>query len=99
MNKRQKNKKLKQESAKFLLKINIAEELKNDSIAHLIKDYFTLGTISNNEMFTYEQGKILVSKKALRHLLTLTGLQLLEHNTDFEFVDEINILQKKEETK
>ena len=99
MNKRQQLKKKKKEYVSFAYKIDIASEMKEDSIAHLVKDYFTLDTIHNKEMFYYnkETKKILVSKKALNHLLKLCGAELLEQNVDFELVPELNILESKGE--
>jgi len=98
MNKRQRLKKKKKEYVAFAYKIDIASEMKEDSIAHLVKSYFTMGNIHNNEMFYYnkETQKILVSKKALNHLLRLCDSELLEHNFDFELVPEINVLYKNE---
>lgn len=99
MNKRQQLKKKKKEYVKFAYKIDIASEMKEDSIAHLVKSYFTMDNIHNKELFYYnkETQKILVSKKALNHLLRLCDSELLEHNFDFELVPEINVLYKNEE--
>ncbi len=99
MNKRQQLKKKKKEYVKFAYKIDIASEMKEDSIAHLVKSYFTMDNIHNKELFYYneETQKILVSKKALNHLLRLCGSELLEHNFDFEIVPELNILESKGE--
>lgn len=95
MKKRQFQKNQKKKEFGFVVKVNIAEELKQDSIAHLIKDYFTLDNIRNKEMFKYdkEKDKILVSKKCLNHILKLTGAEFLEHNFDYELVDEIKVLK------
>ena len=94
MNKRQKLKKKKREYVDFAYKIDIASKMKEDSIAHLIKSYFELDSIHNKELFKYDDNakKILVSKKALNHLLKLCGAELLEHNFDFELVDDIKVL-------
>lgn len=99
MNKRQQLKKKKKEYVTFAYKIDIANEMKEDSIAHLVKSYFTMGNIHNEEMFYYnkETQKVLVSKKALNHLLRLCDSELLEHNFDFELVPEINVLYKNDE--
>ena len=99
MKTRQQLKKKKREYVTFAYKIDIASEMKEDSIAHLVKSYFTLEDIHNKEMFYYnkETKKILVSKKALNHLLKLCGTELLEHNFDFELVPELNILESKGE--
>ena len=99
MNKRQQLKKKKKEYVTFAYKIDIANEMKEDSIAHLVKSYFTTGNIHQNELFYYneETQKILVSKKALNHLLRLCDSALLEQNIDFELVPEINILYKNDE--
>jgi len=77
------------------LKLSVANELRKDSIAHLIKEYFTLDNIHNRELFKYdnEKGKLLVSKKCLNYLLNISQCQLLEKPLDFEFVDEIKILK------
>ena len=93
MNKRQQLKKKKREYVTFAYKIDIANEMKEDSIAHLVKSYFTMGEIHQGELFYYNKQtkKILVSKKALNHLLKLCGSELLEHNFDFELVPELNI--------
>ena len=95
MNKRQRLKKKKREYVDFAYKIDIASEMKGDSIAHLVKSYFELDSIHNKELFKYNENtkKILVSKKALNHLLRLCGAELLEHNFDFELVDEIKVLE------
>ena len=100
MNKRQQLKKKKKECVTFAYKIDIASEMKEDSIAHLVKSYFTIDNIHNKEMFCYnkETQKILVSKKALSHLLRLCDSELLEQNFDFELVPEINVLYKSEES-
>ncbi len=99
MNKRQQLKKKKREYVTFAYKIDIAREMKEDSIAHLVKSYFTMGNIHNDEMFCYnkETKKILVSKKALNHLLRLCSSELLEQNFDFELVPELNIFKNKGE--
>ena len=98
MNKRQKLKKKKNEYVNFAYKIDIASEMKKDSIAHLVKEYFTIDNIHNKELFFYneETKKILVSKKALNHILRLCGAELLEHNFDFELVPELNVLKKED---
>ena len=97
MNKRQQLKKKKREYITFAYKIDIESEMKEDSIAHLVKSYFTLNTIHNKEIFYYNEKtkKILISKKALNHLLKLCSAELLEQNFDFELVPELNILESK----
>ncbi len=94
MNKRQRNKLKKREYASYIYKVDIAREIKEDSIAYLVKSYFELDSIHNKELFEYDDDtkKILVSKKALNHLLKLCGAELLEHNFDFELVDDIKVL-------
>ena len=94
MNKRQKNKLKKREYASYIYEIDIASKIKEDSIAYLVKSYFELDSIHNKELFKYDDDtkKILVSKKALNHLLKLCGAELLEHNFDFELVDDIKVL-------
>lgn len=91
MKKRQKKKLNKNKEIMFALKIDLFKELKEDSIDHLVKDYFTMDNIRNKELFKYdkESKKILVSKKSLNHILKLCGSTLLEHEYDFELVDEI----------
>lgn len=76
-------------------KIDIAEEMKKDSIAHLVKSYFTMDETHCREMFKYKTGKLLVSKKALNHLLKVCGCEFLNNDYDFEFVDEINPFEKE----
>ena len=95
MKKRQKKKLNKNKEIMFALKVDLFKELKEDSIAHLVKDYFTMNNVRNMELFKYDKDskKILVSKKALNHILKLCGSTLLEHEYDFELVDEIKILK------
>lgn len=95
MNKRQKKKINKNKELMFMLKVDISKEMREDSIAHLVKDYFTMDNVRNREMFKSdkEKNKILVSKKALNHILKLCESELLESNFDFEFVDEIKIFK------
>lgn len=97
MNKRQKLKKKKRDYVTFAYKIDIASEMKEDSIAHLVKSYFTTDTIHCKELFYYnnETQKLLVSEKALNHLLRLCDSSLLEHNFTFELVPELNIFKGK----
>ena len=98
MNKRQKLKKKKQEYASFYYKIDIANEIKNDSIAHKIKSYFELDTIQNKLLFKYDfdKSKLLISKKHIIYLLSLCNDAETTQNYDMEIVDEINIFEKKE---
>lgn len=95
MNKRQKKKINKNKELMFMLKVDISKEIREDSIAHLVKDYFTMDNVRNSELFKYdrEKGKMLVSRKALNHILKLCELEPLEMNFDFEFVDEIKIFK------
>lgn len=95
MKKRQKKKLNKNKEVMVALKVDLFREIKEDSIAHLVKDYFTMDSVRNMELFKYDKGskKILVSKKALNHILKLCGSALLEHEFDFELVDEIKILK------
>ena len=73
MKKRIKKKINDREKIKFMIKLDIFKELKEDSVAHKIKDYFTLGTIENKMMFEWdnEHKYLLVSKKSLMYILTL----------------------------
>lgn len=95
MKKRQKKKLNKNKEVMVVLKIDLFKELKEDSIAHLVKDYFTMNNVRNMELFKYDKDskKILVSKRALNHILKLCGSALLEHEYDFQLVDEIKILE------
>ncbi len=99
MNKRQLQKRNKTQWALFIEKNAWYNEMKEDSVAHLIKSYFTLGTIRNLELFrtNIENKKILVSKKALNHILRLCENELLEQNFDFELVEEIKIIKEEED--
>ena len=87
------NKKKKKEMIDYIVKINLSEEMKEDSIAHLVKQYFTYGTVRCLELFDCQNGdgKILVSKKALNHILKICEFEFLEDNCDFEFVEELKI--------
>ena len=66
-------KKKKQDELKYIMKVDIGEELRKDSIAHKIKNYFEVGTIQNSMLFKYDEKKdeILVSKEILMYLLSL----------------------------
>lgn len=99
MNKRQQKKRNKSQWALFIDKNAWYNEMKEDSVAHLVKSYFETGCIHNKELFEYdkETSKILVSKKALNHLLKLCGSALIEHNYDFELVDEIKVLWEEQD--
>ena len=93
MNKRQKKKINKNKELMFMLKVDISKEMRKDSIGHLVKDYFTMDNVRNSELFKYdrEKGKMLVSRKALNHILKLCECELLESDFDFEFIDEIKL--------
>lgn len=96
MNKGQRLKKVKKENNTFILKTQISKELQEDSIAHLVKSYFTIGNIHNSELVKYdkERKKILISKKALNHLFRICDSELLEQDFDMELVSEINVIKK-----
>ena len=66
-------KKKKQDELKYIMKVDIGEELRKDSIAHKIKNYFEVGTIQNSMLFKYDEKKdeVLVSKEILIYLLSL----------------------------
>lgn len=66
-------KKKKKDELKYTLKVCIWEELRKDSIAHKIKNYFEVGTIQNSMLFKYDEKKdeVLVSKEILMYLLSL----------------------------
>lgn len=66
-------KKKKQDELKYIMKVDIGEELRKDSIAHKIKNYFEVGTIQNSMLFKYDEKKdeVLVSKEILMYLLSL----------------------------
>ena len=92
MKKRLKRKVERKKEAMFCVKVNIAEELKQDSIAQKIKSYFEPQTITNMMLFKYneETKKVSVSKRQLIYLLSLCNdiEQLKEY--DFEIVENIN---------
>lgn len=96
MNKRIKNKKLKNEMVKFAVKVNIADELKEDSIAHKIKNYFELDSIQNKMLFKWdkEKKKLLISKKHIMYLISLCNDVETLNDYDMEIVDEINPLSE-----
>lgn len=98
MNKRQKLKRKKREYVNFYYKLDIASEMKNDSIAHKIKSFFELETIQNRLLFKYdfEKGKLLISKKHIMYLLSLCNDIETLNNYDMEIVDEIDIFKKEE---
>lgn len=80
---------------KFAMKICVSEELKQDSIAHLVKSYFEFDNIHNRELFDFKDNKILVSKKALKHIINICDSLLLESNVDFEFVDSLKVIKNE----
>ena len=96
MSKRIKNKKLKNEMVKFAVKVNIADELKEDSIAHKIKNYFELDSIQNKMLFKWdkEKKKLLISKKHIMYLISLCNDVETLKDYDMEIVDEINPLSE-----
>ena len=96
MNKRIKNKKSKNEMVKFAVKVNIADELKEDSIAHKIKNYFELDSIQNKMLFKWdkEKKKLLISKKHIMYLISLCNDVETLNDYDMEIVDEINPLSE-----
>lgn len=98
MNKRQKLKRKKREYVNFYYKLDIASEMKNDSIAHKIKSFFELDTIQNRLLFKYdfEKSKLLISKKHIMYLLSLCNDIETLNNYDMEIVDEIDIFKKEE---
>lgn len=94
MNKRNKIKQQKEKSAMFALKIDLSKELREDSIAHKIKNYFELGTYQNSMLFKYdeENKKLLVSKKQLMYLASLCNDTECQTDYDMEIVDEIKVI-------
>ena len=96
MNKRIKNEKLKNQMVKFAVKVNIADELKEDSIAHKIKNYFELDSIQNKMLFKWdkEKKKLLISKKHIMYLISLCNDVETLKSYDMEIVDEINPLSE-----
>lgn len=96
MNKKIKNKKLKNEMVKFAVKVNIADELKEDNIAHKIKNYFELDSIQNKMLFKWdkEKKKLLISKKHIMYLISLCNDVETLKDYDMEIVDEINPLSE-----
>ena len=97
MSKRQKLKKKKGEYAAFAYKIDIASELKKDSIAHLIKSFFELDTIENRMLFKWDEKnkKILISKRHIIYLLSLCNSIETLQNYDMEIVDNADFLQMR----
>lgn len=89
MNKRQKNKKRKVQYATFAFKLDIAHEMKEDSIAHKIKSYFELNTIQNKLLFNYDRKnkKFLISKKHVMYLLSLCNDVETMKDYDMEIVE------------
>ena len=96
MNKRQLQKKKKLDYVKFACKINISEEIKQDSIAHKIKSYFECGTITNKMLFKWdnEKKKVLVSRKHLIYLLSLCNDAETLRNYDMEIVECNNLFKE-----
>lgn len=97
MNSRQQRKKKKVQYEKFAFKVDIASEMKEDSIAHKIKSYFELDTIQNKLLFKYdrESKKLLLSKKHIMYLLSLCNDVETLKNYNMELVDEIDIFGGK----
>ena len=89
MNKRQLQKRKKIDYVKFAYKINISEEMKQDSLAHKIKSYFELDTIQNKLLFKYDKknGKLLISKKHIMYLLSLCNDVETLKNYDMKIVE------------
>ena len=71
------------EYIKIAKQLEVANQLREDSIAQLNKELFK---------WDKEKNKLLVSKKCLNYLLNISQCQLLERPLDFELVDEIKIL-------
>ena len=96
MNKRQKLKKKKREYVTFAYKIDIAREMKEDSIAHKIKSYFELDTLQNKMLFKWDKDKkkLLISKKHIMYLISLCNDVETLKSYDMEIVDEINPLSE-----
>lgn len=94
MNKRIKKKKSKELEANFIAKICISKELKEDSIAHKIKNYFELGTLQQKMLFKWDskQEKLFVSKKTLMYLLSLCNDVEQNRNYEMEIIDKIDVL-------
>lgn len=65
------------------------QKCKEDSIAHEIKSFFEVGNISNMLLFKYdaEEKKVLVSKKALMHLLSMCNAGELRNDYEMRIVD------------
>ena len=84
------------ELTRLALKADLSKELKEDSIAHKIKNYFELGTYQNSMLFKYdeESKKLLVSKAQLEYLLSLCNDAECQANYDMEIVDEIKIIEQ-----
>lgn len=98
MNKRQKQKKEKRDWIKFYYKIDIANEIKDDSIAHKIKSYFEIDTLQNRLLFKYDfdRKKLLISKKHIMYLLSLCNDIETLTDYDMEIVDKNDILMQEE---
>lgn len=98
MNKRKKKKKFKKEiksGIKVGMSLTQCDKCKQDSIAHKIKSYFELETITNCMLFKYdgEREKVLVSKRQLIYLLSLCNDIEQLKDYDMEIVDNIDIFK------
>lgn len=98
MNERKRKKKFKKD-IKSGLKIGMSliqcDKCKQDSIAHKIKSYFEVNTITNRMLFKYdyECEKVLVSKRQLIYLLSLCNDIEQLKDYDMEIVDNIDIFK------
>ncbi len=74
------------------LDLRECKECKEDSIAHEIKKHFEFDTIQSRLLFKSDyEGKMYISKKQLKHLLTLCNTVEIEQDYEFELIDKINI--------
>jgi hypothetical protein len=98
MDKRKRKKKFKKEvksGIKIGMSLTQCDKCKQDSIAHKIKSYFEIDTITYRMLFKYdsERKKVLVSKRQLIYLMSLCNdvEQLQDYN--MEIVDNIDIFK------
>lgn len=70
---------------------------KEDSIAYKIKKYFELNTIQNMMLFKYDEDakEVLVSRRHLMYLLSLTNDVETLKDYNFKIVDKNDILCKE----
>ncbi len=77
------------EYIKIGCEIKDCKQCKEDSVAHKIKSFFDTNNIESKLLFKWdkETKKVLISKKALMHLLTICNSFELTQDYDMEVVD------------